>query len=175
MNNKLIAQTTIRVVSVPQYFMPVLDSVFIAGTFNAWNPGEAAFQLQKDFDGSYFIALDGTDGEGFEFKFTRGDWARGETMADGSFLPNRTGVFAGGSELTFTVANWEDQTGTHTINGNVIQLDYNFEIPELNRSRRIWIYLPPDYFTSTNYYPVVYMQDGQNVFDYASSFAGEWM
>lgn len=173
-NNKLIAQTTIRVTAVPQYFMPVLDSVFIAGTFNAWNPGDAVYQLQKDFDGSYFIVLDGTEGEGFEFKFTRGDWARGETMADGSFLPNRTGVFADGSELTFTVANWEDQTGTHTINGNVIQLDYNFEIPELNRSRRIWIYLPPDYFTSTNYYPVVYMQDGQNVFDYASSFAGEW-
>ncbi|MCX7882132.1 MAG: alpha/beta hydrolase-fold protein [Brevinematales bacterium] len=31
--------------------------------------------------------------------------------------------------------------------------------------RNIVIYLPPDYFTSTHRYPVLYMHDGQNLFD----------
>jgi predicted alpha/beta superfamily hydrolase len=38
----------------------------------------------------------------------------------------------------------------------------------------VWIYLPPDYATSIRSYPVLYMHDGQNVFDDATSYAGEW-
>jgi predicted alpha/beta superfamily hydrolase len=47
-------------------------------------------------------------------------------------------------------------------------------MPQLNRTRRIWLYLPPDYATSSKRYPVIYMQDGQNLFDVLTSFAGEW-
>lgn len=47
-------------------------------------------------------------------------------------------------------------------------------MPQLGRHRRIRLYLPPDYATSTRRYPVLYLQDGQNVFDDATSFAGEW-
>jgi predicted alpha/beta superfamily hydrolase len=48
-------------------------------------------------------------------------------------------------------------------------------MPELGRTRRIWIYLPPDYNAAVNKrYPVFYLQDGQNLFDIATSFAGEW-
>ncbi len=47
-------------------------------------------------------------------------------------------------------------------------------MPQLGRTRRVWIYLPPGYATSTRRYPVLYMHDGQNVFDARTSFAGEW-
>ncbi|MDO9153855.1 MAG: alpha/beta hydrolase-fold protein [Paludibacter sp.] len=48
-------------------------------------------------------------------------------------------------------------------------------MPELNRSRKIWIYLPNDYNTSNQKrFPVIYMHDGQNLFDAVTSFAGEW-
>lgn len=130
--------------------------------------------MTKDIDGNYSIELAGAEGDLIEFKFTRGDWDRTETLSGGEFLPNRIDNIANGTTKDFTVANWQDQIGSHTISGNVIQLDYNFYMPQLDRYRRIWIYLPPDYFTSTNYYPVIYMNDGQNVFDYATSFAGEW-
>src|SRR6267378_2162541 len=50
----------------------------------------------------------------------------------------------------------------------------SFAIPRLARTRRVWIYLPPGYATSTRRYPVLYMHDGQNVFDARTSFAGEW-
>jgi alpha-glucosidase len=45
----------------------------------------------------------------------------------------------------------------------------------LPRSRRIWIYLPRSYSTDlTRHYPVMYAHDGQNLFDRATSFSGEW-
>lgn len=49
-----------------------------------------------------------------------------------------------------------------------------FDMKPLARKRRIWIYLPPEYATSRRAYPVIYMQDGQNLFDSATAFAGEW-
>lgn len=170
----LNAQMTIRVTAIPQYFMPLLDTIFISGNFNTWNPGDTNYTMTKDFDGNYTIELTGIEGDSLAFKFTRGDWDRTETLITGGYLPNREEIFTNGTTQDYTIANWQDQIGTHTITGNVIELDYNFYIPQLDRYRRIWIYLPPDYYSSSNYYPVVYMNDGQNVFDYATSFAGEW-
>ncbi|MBX7109533.1 MAG: hypothetical protein K1X61_12855 [Chitinophagales bacterium] len=47
-------------------------------------------------------------------------------------------------------------------------------ITELNINRRIWVYLPGDYAITEKKYPVLYMQDGQNLFDVQTSFSGEW-
>jgi predicted alpha/beta superfamily hydrolase len=47
-------------------------------------------------------------------------------------------------------------------------------IPQLNRDRIIRVYLPPSYDSSDKRYPVLYMHDGQNLFDAATSYAGEW-
>jgi len=46
--------------------------------------------------------------------------------------------------------------------------------PELGNVRDVQVYLPPSYADSGRHYPVVYMHDGQNLFDPATSFAGEW-
>ncbi len=61
-----------------------------------------------------------------------------------------------------------------TRSENVVVIDEQFYIPQLNRTRRIWLYLPNDYHTSFKRYPVVYMQDGQNLFDQATAFGDEW-
>ena len=47
-------------------------------------------------------------------------------------------------------------------------------IPGLNRERTLRLYLPPGYATSTKRYPAHYMHDGQNLFDAATAYAGEW-
>jgi predicted alpha/beta superfamily hydrolase len=47
-------------------------------------------------------------------------------------------------------------------------------LPALGRSRQLRIYLPPSYAASQRRYPVIYLHDGQNLFDDATSFAGEW-
>lgn len=46
--------------------------------------------------------------------------------------------------------------------------------PELRNRRDILVYLPAAYEKTKRPFPVIYMQDGQNLFDPATSFAGEW-
>ena len=40
--------------------------------------------------------------------------------------------------------------------------------------REILVYLPPSYESTDRTYPVLYMHDGQNLFDDATSYSGEW-
>lgn len=48
-------------------------------------------------------------------------------------------------------------------------------MPGLERSRRLRVYLPPAYASQPERrFPVIYFHDGQNVFDDATSYAGEW-
>ncbi len=65
------------------------------------------------------------------------------------------------------------ETATSTVAGNV-QVLKAFHSPELDNERDIAVYLPPGYLGGHKRYPVVYMHDGQNLFDEATSFAGEW-
>ena len=62
----------------------------------------------------------------------------------------------------------------HTAAPNVWVMDDAFNIPQLGRTRRIWIYLPHNYHESEENYPVIYMHDGQNLFDQATAFDKEW-
>ncbi|WP_235296509.1 alpha/beta hydrolase [Portibacter marinus] len=57
---------------------------------------------------------------------------------------------------------------------NVIIPDTVFHIEGLNRNRSIRVYLPLSYNDSDDRYPVLYMHDGQNLFDDSTSFVGEW-
>ena len=44
----------------------------------------------------------------------------------------------------------------------------------LRTSRELLVALPPSYTAKARSYPVLYMQDGQNLFDPATSHAGDW-
>lgn len=169
----LSAQMTLRV-SVPQYYMPLLEGVYVAGAFNDWDPGDEAYRLTAQPDGTYAIDITGVNGVPVEFKFSRGDWDRVEGTATGEFLPNRTVSFLNNTEQQLTIEGWEDFPGNSTATGDVNVLGTRIEIPQLDRTRRVWVYLPPDYHSSQQHYPVVYMHDGQNLFDAATSFVGEW-
>ena len=62
-----------------------------------------------------------------------------------------------------------------TAASNVSLLKKEFVIPNLNGiSHKVWIYLPPNYDKTSKKYPVIYMHDAQNLFDEATSYAGEW-
>jgi predicted alpha/beta superfamily hydrolase len=50
----------------------------------------------------------------------------------------------------------------------------DFYSPQLNNRRDILVYLPPSYGTRSRDFPVLYLQDGQNLFDPATSYAGDW-
>lgn len=51
---------------------------------------------------------------------------------------------------------------------------FELEAPQLKTTKKIWVYVPKGYENSEKKYPVIYMHDGQNLFDAKTSFAGEW-
>jgi predicted alpha/beta superfamily hydrolase len=58
--------------------------------------------------------------------------------------------------------------------GGRVETVSGLESPQLGNRRDLLVYLPPDYDRSDRRYPVLYMQDGQNLFDPRTSFAGCW-
>lgn len=53
-------------------------------------------------------------------------------------------------------------------------ITFETPIPQLGvESRRVWVYLPPGYGRRGRW-PVLYMHDGQNLFDPETSYAGDW-
>ena len=52
--------------------------------------------------------------------------------------------------------------------------DFTITAVSLERTKTIWMYLPHDYKSSSKRYPILYMHDGQNVFDHAESPKREW-
>lgn len=68
----------------------------------------------------------------------------------------------------------EKNQKTSTKASNVRILEKEFELKSLDISHKIWVYLPPNYEKSSKKFPVIYMHDGQNLFDDATSYIGEW-
>ena len=154
-------------------------AIYVAGTFNNWNPADPHFRLAPAGDGAYAITLPDSIRGPVEFKFTLGSWDAGEADSSGRDLGNRTFTIPASGPATWdgAVARWHTGPAAprvHTATASVSILDTAFVIPELGRTRRVWLYLPPDYATSHRRYPVLYLHDGQNVFDAATSYAGEW-
>jgi len=168
-------QLTIQIYGLPASTIEN-PSLFIAGNFNGWDPGDPGYLLQEK-DGVYSLTLMLAAPFDLEFKFTQGSWGMTEGNEDGSFLPNRKYAYRGGPDtLRLEIAEWEKRgpapPSTTTPNVRIPAVD--LEMPQLGRERRVWICLPNDYENSKQRYPVLYMHDGQNLFDAANSFAGEW-
>lgn len=167
-----ISQLTIRT-SVP-VTTPGSTSIFLAGTMNNWNPGHPSYKMTKDSAGIYSITFTPAVGT-VKFKFTRGSWDTVEGTAAGTFIPDRSVVYSGQPKtIDLSIAGWEGNLNTSTASPQVRILSDTFYIPTLQKKRRIWLYLPKGYENSSISYPVLYMHDGQNLFDAATSFAGEW-
>ncbi|MFN8135946.1 MAG: alpha/beta hydrolase-fold protein, partial [Bacteroidales bacterium] len=172
----LQAQVTFIIESLPAN-TPPQDNLYIAGDFTSWNPGAAQYVMHKNEQGKWSITLPAQPvGTIINYKFTRGSWATVEKGASGEEIANRTYTFGSSSQVSITIYNWADGGGssTSTAAANVKIMSSNFSMPQLNRTRKIWIYLPPGYETSGLAYPVLYMHDGQNLFDNLTSFSGEW-
>jgi predicted alpha/beta superfamily hydrolase len=172
----LFSQVTFLVESLPEYTPPE-DVIYVAGTFNNWNPGDPAFALQKNEDDKWILTGDAApEGTEILFKFTRGSWETVEKGPQGEEITDRSFTFGNGDTVKATIHNWADfgAPADSTAAWNVSIMHTAFYMPQLDRTRRIWIYKPPDYEESNRSYPVLYMHDGQNLFETVTSFAGEW-
>ena len=164
-------KVTFKVTSLPAYHKGN-SKLFIAGNFNNWNPQHDRYALQGNS-----ITITVPAGM-IEYKFTRGGWERVETGKGGTPIDNRRLQVQSDTVIAIAIEHWADHfpsmTKKSTASSNVRVIDTAFFMPQLGRHRRIWMYLPASYSASDKKYPVLYMHDGQNVFDVASSFSGEW-
>ncbi|URM38875.1 alpha/beta hydrolase [Flavobacterium anhuiense] len=71
--------------------------------------------------------------------------------------------------LLFTLISKAQSTASKNVS------TFTIEAPQLNTSKKIWIYLPENYSKNIQKkYSVIYMHDAQNLFDAKTSYSGEW-
>ena len=159
-------------------------TIYLAGNLDeigGWKADGVA--LNRLDTGEYHAQLRLPRGRTLEYKVTRGSWDTVEKDAGGDELHNRTLALDGDKVQRLQVAAWRSAVPTtsggapvckSTITGDV-RVHEGFKSKHLVNGRRLLVYLPPDYEKSkSERYPVLYMHDGQNLFDDATSFAGEW-
>ena len=149
--------------------------VFITGNFNSWNPRDSRYQLNQADPGNYFIEIDDSVlPDDIEYKFTKGGWENVELDQYGNITPNRKTKKSTG-ETTDCVNRWRLNWGPFKDEFFPVAevISEQFYIPQLERYRKVWALLPHDYHSSDKSYPVLYLQDAQNLFNEGSEF-GNW-
>ncbi|CAN5129025.1 alpha/beta hydrolase-fold protein [soil metagenome] len=172
------AQFTVRII-VNDVATKKYDDIYVAGDFNNWNPHDDNYKMKLFGATRKLYVFKDVAASKFSFKFTRGTWDKVETTAKGEDVENHEVAIDADTTLTFFIGGWKDdfpdKPKPNTSSAQVQVIDTAFFMPQLNRSRRIWIYLPKNYnLLKSKYFPVLYMHDGQNLFNEQTAFSGEW-
>jgi len=153
------------------------DTLFLAGSHNSWSPADPNSLFSK-VDSLTYIFHHKSISFPIDCKVTRGSWSRVEVTNSGSDIENRTISGERDDTIYFKIGGWKDDfvkpVSVTTAQPGVTIWSEAFFMPQLGKARTIRIYLPPNYETSGIRYPVIYMHDGQNLFDALTSFSGEW-
>ncbi|QJD80035.1 alpha/beta hydrolase [Spirosoma rhododendri] len=149
--------------------------VFLSGNFCEWYPDLAPFQLHPTAPGQYALELPLTDDlpDTLEYKYTRGGWDEVELDAWGQVPLNRTTRRKAGTRRD-TVPHWRHNG--HAVNPDywpILALDEPLPVPQLNAGRRVRVWLPYDYNQADRAYPVLYLNDGQNLAGEGEGY-GSW-
>jgi enterochelin esterase-like enzyme len=166
-------------VSVPPE-TPADQTLYLSGDASELgNWDSAGLPLQRQPDGHYRTTVSLLSGVPHKFKVTRGTWGSVERGAGGVEIDDHIFISGDDSTVKTSVLTWVDGGKTNpqkvTLTGDFRFLK-KFESKLLGNFRTLVVYLPPDYEThSDQRYPVLYLQDGQNLFDSSTAFAGvEW-
>lgn len=150
--------------------------VYISGNFNNWRTQDKEFMMEKIGSSSYHYKFphDFDYPDELLYKFTKGDWSDVEINNEGNRTENRSTFLHTGIQEEH-VARWRKNWLPFKQNylPQVLLISDEFEIPQLNKTRKIWALLPHDYDNSSESYPVMYLQDAQNLFNESAEF-GNW-
>lgn len=156
--------------------IPFDDPVFIAGNFNNWNAADPKFQFQKNEEGIYQLMIDPVDQlpDTIEYKYVRGNWNKVELDKFGNGVSNRRANSNQGI-VEDEVPVWMNNNLFYNPKflPQIKTISEQFEIPQLIKTRRITALVPHNYDETDKRYPVLYLQDGQNLFDDYAPF-GNW-
>lgn len=155
------------------------ENLYVAGSLNNWNPKDEKFAFQKISIANWSCTIKNCPPT-FSLKLTKGTWEQVECNEKGLDINNRDFAISSDTILVLDVKGFKDefsnvyqkpQPSTASLQVSVIK--DSFFIPQLNTKRRVWIYLPKNY-DGKKRFPVLYMHDGQNLFDVNTSGYGEW-
>ena len=167
---------TIIIAELPEIDLADL-TVYLTGDFNNWNPKNDAHQFKINKQSQLQLTLSLTVSI-VNFKITKGSWEKVECNAYGEGITNRSLKLNNDTTIYLKIPGFTDQFTNKIVEStrskNVKILDSAFYIPQLGVKRRIWVYLPTSYQKGKMKYPVMYMHDGQNLFDKVTSGFGEW-
>ncbi len=150
--------------------------VYLAGNFNGWKLSDERYRMQKKGAGKYYFEFPNRHSLPplLEYKYNRGAWESVELDGAGHERHNRLAPTSL-RRIKDTVPKWKQ--GMLEYNTAFLPLirviSDAFQIPAWIKTRRIAVLLPHDYEESDRRYPVLYLQDGQNLFDDYAPF-GNW-
>lgn len=173
--------------------------IFLASNQTGWDPGVPSQKLTPRSDGRWQIVISKMKNDApLDFKFTRGNWDKVEIAEDLSDISNRSLPLVDAGKLgpneqpvlEFVIAKWADQ---RPAGGGRPDLDPYYKLDVTGTARRLQVsgggvtlgtglrdvivWLPPGYDDAKNAqrrYPVLYLQDGQNVFQKMPQIPAEW-
>jgi enterochelin esterase-like enzyme len=198
------AQQMISPETLPQGFVVIVTDankqasasrpIYWASGKNSWNPGDNDYKLSPRSDGRWQIIFEGGAlGENVEFKFTLGGWGSVETDPEGQDIANRTfpdldaSVVRDGERPVIELVVPRFRVGGE---GQLIAEEYRpLEVTgtvkrlqvaggagsAAGQQRDLLVWLPPHYDQHPEEtYPVLYMMDGQNLFQKHDGVPAEW-
>lgn len=153
------------------------ENIFISGNLpelGSWNPG--LVNLNKLNDSTWSIDFYFLKNTFLEFKFTKGDWSREALNSQREVEGNHNLLVANDTCLYFNIVHWNN--GQKKLSGQItgkVVYHKNFTSRYV-LPRDIIVWLPPSYNSQQHRkYPVLYMQDGQNIIDPGTSaFGVDW-
>lgn len=158
--------------------LEVSEEVFVAGSdpgFGSWKPDRV--RLRREASRRFSLEVLVPRGKALEFKITRGSWKTQAIYDDGGRFPpdNRLFVPDGPSEVRVKVIDWLDRLPVEIdpVQGELQVLPEPLPAKGLNYRRDLLVWLPPSYRKRRKRFPVLYMHDGQNLFDPSTSFTGQ--
>jgi len=158
---------------------PADARVYLSGNLpllGMWSPD--GLPLRRADNGMYRAVAILPAGNPLNYKVTLGSWRLVEKGPEGEEIGARTVMLDRGQVVPIKVARWADghQSRVASTRWGDIRTHKDFPSKSLGNTRAVDVYLPPGYDEDADArYPVLYLHDGQNVFDAAaSSFGVEW-
>jgi predicted alpha/beta superfamily hydrolase len=152
--------------------LPVGEQIFITGSDEAlgnWQADGLALTRMEDLIWEAEVAL--PVDQPLSYKITRGTWEAEEVRKDGT-IPKDYVIPSGGDDLIeeHLVYHWNDRRVPQPHIVGDYRVHPQMSSAFLDQDRTVIVWLPPSYANELDrHYPVLYMHDGQQVFDPSTS------
>jgi enterochelin esterase-like enzyme len=158
--------------------LPANETLYITGNLpelGDWDP--AGRPLAANADGRYSLAFEARKGSIVECKLTRGSW-KTQGIYDLQDIPPSNLIIKArqNRRVNVEILDWLDQQVLESdpVMGKLVDSP-EFPCKGLKHKRAVQVWLPESYSKFSEPAAVIYMHDGQNLFEPFSAFAGvDW-